>query len=112
MNVVNNIDNISGMKQTDDLFYDLAFADPPYGIDGNSHRRNKSRANATRSKNYHTELWNQGKPTNEFFEQLKRVSKDYFIFGANYFEQITEPFKTPRKEFINDFLQQYPTNWI
>ena len=43
---------------------------------------------------------------------MKRVSKNQIIWGANYFDFIGEPFKTPRGKKIEDFIKENPTGWI
>jgi len=39
----------------------------------------------TVSTDYHTALWDQPIPTEEYFRQLFRISKNQIIFGINYF---------------------------
>jgi site-specific DNA-methyltransferase (adenine-specific) len=73
-----NIDNIEFMKTKPDIYYDLAIVDPPYGIDINNsgtHFKEK----------YDIKDWDKNTPTNEYFEELKRVSKNQIIWGGNYF---------------------------
>jgi site-specific DNA-methyltransferase (adenine-specific) len=79
-----NIDCIEFMKQKQDNFYDLAIVDPPYAIGFDNYKRggNKRKTRYTKDgvKNWDNEI-----PTNEYFEQLFRVSKNQIIFGGNYF---------------------------
>lgn len=82
---VYNMDCMELMKQYPDKHFDLAIVDPPYGIDGNSHRNNKSRGKATKSKDYHAALWSQPVPDEQYFAELIRVSKNQVIWGANHF---------------------------
>ena len=73
-----NIDNIEFMKTKPDNYYDLAIVDPPYGIDINNsgtHFKEK----------YEVKDWDKNTPTTEYFEELKRVSKNQIIWGGNYF---------------------------
>lgn len=109
---VYNMDCVVGMKSYPDKFFDLAIVDPPYGIDGNSHRKNKSRGRLAKSKNYHMALWDQHVPNDEYFIELFRVSKHQLIFGGNYFKQLGEPFKTPRRDQINEWLRLYKKGWV
>jgi site-specific DNA-methyltransferase (adenine-specific) len=88
-----NIDCMEYMAGIPNNSFDLAIVDPPYGINGNSHRRNKIRGRMAKSNDYHMALWDQPIPTQDYFKELFRVSKNQIVFGANYFEQIGEPQK-------------------
>ena len=73
-----NVDNIEFMKTKPDNYYDLAIVDPPYGIDINNsgtHFKEK----------YDVKDWDKNTPTTEYFNELKRVSKNQIIWGGNYF---------------------------
>ena len=66
-----------GMARYPDKYFDLAIVDPPYGI-GNftqSDRREKHG-------NY---KWNETIPDKKYFDELRRVSKERIIWGANYY---------------------------
>jgi len=66
------------MARYEDNHFDLAIVDPPYGIDINSsgtHFKEK----------YDVKEWDKNTPTTEYFEELKRVSKNQIIWGGNYF---------------------------
>ena len=78
-------DNMELMARYPDNYFELAIVDPPYGISENSNRLNKPKKAAAKKKIYHTALWEQSKPSKEYFEELKRVSKNQIIWGANYF---------------------------
>lgn len=80
-----NMDCMELMKQYPDKYFDLAIVDPPYGIDGNSHRLNEGRGKAAKSKKYHAALWSQMVPDKQYFDELFRVSKNQIIWGANHF---------------------------
>lgn len=73
---VYNIDCMLHMKNIQDNYYDLAIADPPYGIDIASH--------PFRSK-HDSKKWDNAIPKPEFFTELFRVSKNQIIRGGNYF---------------------------
>lgn len=109
---LHNMDCMEFMSVIPDKKFTLSIADPVYGIDGNSHRNNKSRGKATLSKNYHAAIWDMVPPNDEFFNELYRVSKNQIIWGGNYFPQLGEPFKTPRRNEYEAFIELYPTNWI
>ncbi len=112
-------DNLFGMKNLPDKSIDLAIIDPPYGIDGNSHRRNMSRNKFTKAKKYNNSLWDQSRPTPEFFDELFRVSKNQVIFGANYFTDLCPKIEidwqvgaTPRRNNSDLFLELNPTGLL
>ncbi len=83
-----NCDCMELLKQTPDNYYSLALVDPPYGIDAdvkNSTNKMQTKKSATKSKKYGSQLWDSDIPTDEYFDELKRVSKKQIIWGANYF---------------------------
>ena len=85
---ITNEDNMELMKRYPDNYFDLAIVDPPYGIDAdvkNSKNVVQSKKSATKSKKYGSQLWDLDIPTDEYFYELKRVSKRQIIWGANYF---------------------------
>ncbi len=50
------------MKSLPDKAFDWAVVDPNYGLEGSSHRNNKSRSNLVQAKDYHNALWLQEIP--------------------------------------------------
>ena len=68
---------MEGMKQFPDKYFDLAVVDPPYGININSSGR---LGHYGGKKN-----WDQNTPDEEYFVELKRISKNQIIWGGNYF---------------------------
>lgn len=81
---VYNMDCVAGMRQYPDKYFDLAIVDPPYGI-GECGAKNHSRSNATKATLYTAKDWDKEIPNAEYFEELKRVSKNQIIWGGNYF---------------------------
>jgi site-specific DNA-methyltransferase (adenine-specific) len=82
------MDNMEFMKQIPDNYYELAIVDPPYGIDAdvkNSTNNKQTRKSATNSKKYGSQLWDSEIPSDEYFDELNRISKRQIIWGANYF---------------------------
>lgn len=51
-------------------------------------------------------------PDAEWFGQLKRTCRYWIIWGANYFDFIGEPFATPRRDQLADFIKANPKGWI
>ena len=76
------------MAEYPDKHFDLAIVDPPYGIgeDGGKCRtRGSKRTNGT-SKN-----WDKETPPTEYFDELRRVSRNQIIWGGNYFTDKIPP---------------------
>ena len=72
-----NADCMEVMKTFKDNQFDLAIVDPPYGID--------IETSGTYFKQFKTKGWDNESPNNEYFIELKRVSKNQIIWGGNYF---------------------------
>jgi len=99
-----NIDCIELMKQFADNHFDLAIVDPPYGIgfdrenptmsaglrkDG-TRRKMESWSNP-KEKGYTIKDWDKAIPTQEYWDELFRVSKKQIVWGGNYFTEYLEP---------------------
>jgi site-specific DNA-methyltransferase (adenine-specific) len=86
---ITNEDNIALMARYPDNYFDLAIVDPPYGIGGDSLHSNRAVKCAGKLKN---RALNKGNtkwdiaPNQIYFDELKRVSKNWIIWGGNYFE--------------------------
>jgi len=76
-----HIDCMELMKALPDKCFELAIVDPPYGI-GNFIPSNISRKGKKASEKV---TWNDETPSDEYFRQLMRVSKEQIIWGANYY---------------------------
>ena len=88
--MITNEDNMQLMARYKDNHFDLAIVDPPYGI-GESSNNNKERSKLAKSKDYGNKKWDDKAPNRVSFIELKRVSKNQIIFGANHFiENIPE----------------------
>lgn len=80
-----NVDCIEFMKSKTDKCYDLAIVDPPYGI-GDVFIPVSTGAKPCKIERKHKIMdWDNEIPTQEYFKELKRVSKNQIIWGANYF---------------------------
>lgn len=105
--------NMQHMKNITDLHYDLACDDPPY-FSGPEKRQfyghEVNKLNIKRKDYPITDTWDL--PTKEYFDQVRRVSKNQIIWGANYFDFIGTPFKTPRGNEIFDWIKDNPIGWI
>lgn len=90
---ITNEDNMELMARYPDNYFELAIVDPPYGIgiDGQKKSINK---NPKHNRKEHTQKnWDNAIPTEEYFNELKRVSKNQIIWGANYFTEYLKPTK-------------------
>jgi site-specific DNA-methyltransferase (adenine-specific) len=72
------------MARYPDNYFDLSIVDPPYGI-GEDGAKNHSRGKAAKAKKYTPKSWDTFSPLHGYFKELKRVSKNQIIFGANHF---------------------------
>jgi site-specific DNA-methyltransferase (adenine-specific) len=75
MITITNECNMELMARYPDNYFDLAIVDPPYGVNLNVGRNNQDL----------TKDWDNGIPSEEYFKELFRVSKNYIIWGGNYF---------------------------
>ena len=103
--VTYNMDCMAFMASLPDNAFDLAIVDPPYGINAPKMKMGgygKYESTATRcrkarfdkgggtlkNRNLNTMNcdWDQFPPSDKYFNELFRVSKNQIIFGANYFK--------------------------
>ncbi len=85
MNKVHLIDCMEFMKGIPDKYYELAIIDPPYGI-GEDGSKNHTRGKLAISKNYKGFSGGDiSAPDKEYFKELKRISVNQIIWGANHF---------------------------
>jgi site-specific DNA-methyltransferase (adenine-specific) len=76
-----NMDCLEFMAKVPDNFYDLAIVDPPYGI---ARFGNRVELSNRIDKTVKINKWDK-KPTQEYFAELFRISKNQIIWGANNF---------------------------
>jgi len=81
-----NCDNMELMAQYPDNYFELAIVDPPYGLGKKlAHAGNGKNAQSKFTNDFKAKNWDNEIPSNEYFEELKRVSKNQIIWGGNYF---------------------------
>lgn len=85
-----NKDCIEAMKEMDDNQFDLAIVDPPYGINADKKNNGKNsdrheKTSKAKINTYKKTNWDIDIPTDEYFVELKRVSKRQIVWGANFF---------------------------
>jgi len=83
---ITNEDNMELMARYEDNYFDLAIVDPPYGgndaIGLNNNKNQKKQA--TKRKKY--KVFENIEPNKEYFEELKRVSRNQIIWGVNFYK--------------------------
>jgi site-specific DNA-methyltransferase (adenine-specific) len=88
---ITNEDCMELLSRTPDKFYEIAIVDPPYGINissvgGYYHVKGKGEANPHTKKD-----WDSGIPTEEYWQELFRVSKNQIVWGGNYMTEFLSP---------------------
>jgi site-specific DNA-methyltransferase (adenine-specific) len=81
--LITNEDNLDLMARYSDNYFDLAIVDPPYGIGIDKHMNSNKGINGY--KVYRETDWDNSPPSEEYFNELFRVSKNQIIWGGNYF---------------------------
>ena len=77
------------MKRYPDNYFDLAIVDPPYGININV---SIGRRKGDKKSNYHKFAGNDSSiPSEEYFNELFRISKNQIIWGGNYMTDFLYP---------------------
>jgi len=84
-------DCLEVMKSMPDKSVDAVITDPPYGLGGNVVHY----GNCPAYENKYT--WDNAIPTDEYFYEIFRASKNQLIFGGNYFPIL---WKKPSRGFI------------
>lgn len=89
-----NRDCMIAMKQFPDKFFDLALVDPEYG---RKEHGGKNRSGFVKQSNgarifvsdggYTKKSWDSKPVDSEYFNELKRVSKNQIVWGVNYYER-------------------------
>jgi site-specific DNA-methyltransferase (adenine-specific) len=77
------MDCMEAMKGFPDGYFDLAVVDPPYGIGKDGQKQNTSKHGGRRAKEF--KGWDNSIPSEDYFIELFRVSKNQVVWGGNYF---------------------------
>jgi len=88
------------MRGYPDKHFDLAIVDPPYGIGAAEMQLGKGKGTASRT--WTTKSWDSAIPAPEYFDELRRVSREQIIWGGNYF-----PLRPTRCWIIWDKIQEF-----
>ena len=83
-------DSLAAMRAMDDNTYDLAIVDPPYGMPKQCWRGGSNTGNGKLGNRAFFAHHGKGEgwdiaPTPEYFDQLRRISRNQIIWGGNYF---------------------------
>ena len=81
---ITNEDNMALMARYPDNYFDLAIVDPPYGLGDRLSNGGGKRKDDPSRLLYVDKQWDV-LPTEEYWNELFRVSKNQVVFGANYF---------------------------
>ena len=80
-------DCVKALKRYADNYFDLAIVDPPYGL-GMGTVSIPSEKNTNSQQKFYKDLkskrWDDNTPNKEYFDELKRVSKNQIVWGGNY----------------------------
>jgi len=97
-------DCVKALKRYADNHFDLAIVDPPYGIgfdrenptmsagvrkDGT--KRKMASWSNPKEKGYTKKDWDKETPSEEYWKELMRVSKNQIVWGGNYFSDYLKP---------------------
>ena len=87
INCVTCADSLEIMRTIPDNAIDLCLTDPPYGIKiaKKGTVGGQTGFKDTKLKQYDEVSWDNFTPTQEYFDQIRRISKNQIIFGGNYF---------------------------
>ena len=80
------MDCMDYMAKLEDNAFELAIVDPPYGIDAANMQMGKGKG--TDGRTWQAKDWDKQAPDNSYFKELKRVSKNQVIWGANYYDSM------------------------
>lgn len=87
-------DCVKALKRFNDNHFDLAIVDPPYGIEMAKTTNIPNPKKGFRGNKLHNEKeWDNEIPSEEYFLEVQRVSKNQIIWGGNYFTEYLKPTK-------------------
>jgi site-specific DNA-methyltransferase (adenine-specific) len=79
------VDCMDLMRQFPDGYFDLAIVDPPYGISIGDNKSGMGRRKGDAKATYKMGDWDAMPPPPEYFTELRRVSRNQIIWGANHY---------------------------
>jgi len=84
---ITNEDNMELMARYADNYFELAIVDPPYGIDVTKMTLGNGKKKINRGASH----WDSATPTKKYFKELRRVSANQIVWGANYMTENLPP---------------------
>lgn len=78
-----NMDCMDYMRDLPDNAFDLAIVDPPYGMGMSGGNVGYKGFN-----NLERKSWDDCIPDDDYFDELRRVSKNQVVWGGNYFKRL------------------------
>lgn len=78
------------MKEYQDNHFDLIITDPPYGI-GAYNKGSMGGGILAKQSTYTATTWDDKRIAKEYFDEMRRVSKNQIIFGGNYYTDYLYP---------------------
>jgi len=82
---ITNEDNMALMARYPDKHFDLAIVDPPYGIKAAKTIGRRKKWNSYKVEKHLKKDWDNNIPSEDYFKELFRISKNQIIWGSNYF---------------------------
>lgn len=82
---LHHTDCMEFMRGLPDKAYDLAIVDPPYGISVGDNKSGMGRRKGDAHATYKMGEWDHEAPPKEYFDELRRVSFNQIVWGANHF---------------------------
>jgi len=79
-----NMDCMEYMAGCADKAFELAIVDPPYGI-GMHKTHFETKSSKSKASEYGEKKWDVRAPDENYFNELRRISKNQIIWGANHF---------------------------
>jgi len=83
---ITNEDNMALMARYEDNYFDLAIVDPPYGGNDAIDLKDNFGVKKQATKRTKYKVFENTPPTVEYFDELKRVSKNQIIWGVNFYK--------------------------
>ncbi len=83
-----HIDCMEYMKGCDDNAFDLAIVDPPYGVKRDKGFGGFGGFGTPIARTEYKGDWDSDRPSKEYFDEVRRVSKLLIIWGGNFFADL------------------------
>jgi len=84
-NQIYNEDCLQFMKQLPNNYFDLIITDPPYGVKIAKNGSVGGGSFRGKTQKFENVEWDNQTPSEEYFKEMLRVSKNQIIWGGNYF---------------------------